>query len=60
LTILINNATFVNIINSNIKYINQELLQFIESINLPEKEEVLSALERGEITAEQAIERLSK
>jgi hypothetical protein len=35
-------------------------LQFAENITVPKKEEVLAALERGEITAEEAIERLSK
>jgi hypothetical protein len=35
-------------------------LQFVETILTSPKQDVLTALERGEITAEQAIERLSK
>jgi hypothetical protein len=35
-------------------------LQFVENITIPRKDEILSALERGEITADEAIERLSK
>jgi len=35
-------------------------LQFVESVNTSVKEEVLEALERGEINAGEAIERLSK
>ena len=35
-------------------------LQFAESISLPKKEEILAALESGEISAQEAIERLSK
>lgn len=35
-------------------------LQFVENIIVTGKEDTLSALERGEITAEEAIERLSK
>jgi hypothetical protein len=35
-------------------------LQFVENINLPKKEEILASLERGEINAQEAIERLSK
>jgi hypothetical protein len=35
-------------------------LQFVEHIAVSGKEDILSSLERGEITAEEAIERLSK
>ncbi len=35
-------------------------LQFVENITLSKKDEILASLERGEITAEEAIERLSK
>jgi len=35
-------------------------LQFVETIPTPPKQDVIAALERGEITAEEAIERLSK
>ena len=35
-------------------------LQIVENINLHKKEEILASLERGEINANQAIERLSK
>jgi hypothetical protein len=35
-------------------------LQFVENVTMPSREEVLAALERGEINAEEAIERLSK
>jgi hypothetical protein len=35
-------------------------LQFIENVKVPQKEEILAALERGEINAKEAIERLSK
>jgi hypothetical protein len=35
-------------------------LQFVENVTAPRKEEVLAALERGEISAQEAIERLSK
>ena len=35
-------------------------LQFVENIAMPKNEETLAALERGEINAEEAIERLSK
>jgi hypothetical protein len=35
-------------------------LQFVENVTAPRKEEVLAALERGEISAGEAIERLSK
>jgi hypothetical protein len=35
-------------------------LQFAETIPTPPKQDVITALERGEITAEEAIERLSK
>ncbi|MBN1368075.1 MAG: DUF2089 domain-containing protein [Dehalococcoidales bacterium] len=34
-------------------------LQFVENIAIPKKEGILAALERGEITAQEAIERLS-
>jgi len=37
-----------------------EKLELVETYPFPSKEEVLSELERGEITAEEAIERLSK
>jgi hypothetical protein len=35
-------------------------LQFIENISIPKNDEILAALERDEITAQEAIERLSK
>lgn len=35
-------------------------LQFVENIVIPKKDEILAALERGEINAQEAIERLSK
>jgi hypothetical protein len=35
-------------------------LQFVETVYTPPKQDVIAALERGEITAEEAIERLSK
>jgi hypothetical protein len=35
-------------------------LHFVESIVIPKKEEILAALERGEITPQEAIERLSQ
>lgn len=35
-------------------------LQFVENITLPGKDEILASLERGEISAQEAIERLSK
>jgi hypothetical protein len=35
-------------------------LQFVEIIQTPSKKDVIAALERGEISAEEAIERLSK
>jgi hypothetical protein len=35
-------------------------LQFVETVYTPPKQDVITALERGEITAEEAIERLSK
>jgi hypothetical protein len=35
-------------------------LQFVENVTLPKKEEILASLERGEISAQEAIERLSK
>jgi hypothetical protein len=35
-------------------------LQFVENITVPVKEETLAALERGEISAQEAIERMSK
>lgn len=35
-------------------------LQFVENISVPRKEEILAALERGEINAQEAIERLEK
>ncbi len=35
-------------------------LQFVENITVPKKEEILASLERGEINAQEAIERLSK
>jgi hypothetical protein len=35
-------------------------LQFVENVTMPRKEEILAALERGEINAREAIERLSK
>jgi hypothetical protein len=34
-------------------------LHFVENVTVPKKEEVLAALERGEINAGEAIERLS-
>ena len=37
-----------------------ERLELVESIPSTDRDEVLSRLERGEITAEEAIERLSK
>ncbi|OGO20377.1 MAG: hypothetical protein A2144_11295 [Chloroflexi bacterium RBG_16_50_9] len=35
-------------------------LQFVEDVTGPRKEEILDSLQRGEITAQEAIERLSK
>ncbi len=35
-------------------------LQFVENVAVSAKEETIAALERGEITAQEAIERLSK
>ena len=35
-------------------------LQFAETVPTPRRQDVIAALERGEITAEEAIERLSK
>jgi hypothetical protein len=35
-------------------------LQFVENLTVPRKEEILAALERGEITPGEAIERLSQ
>ncbi len=35
-------------------------LHFVENVVVPKKDEILAALERGEITASEAIERLSK
>ena len=35
-------------------------LQFVETVFTPPKHDIIAALERGEITAEEAIERLSK
>jgi hypothetical protein len=35
-------------------------LEFVENVTEPRKEEILAALERGEINAREAIERLSK
>jgi hypothetical protein len=35
-------------------------LQFVENVTAPRKEEILAALEQGEINAQEAIERLSK
>lgn len=35
-------------------------LQLVETVNISKKQEVIEALERGEITADEAIERLSK
>ena len=35
-------------------------LQFVENVTRPRKEEILAALERGEINAQEAIERLLK
>jgi hypothetical protein len=35
-------------------------LQFVENVSLPRNEEILASLERGEINAQEAIERLSK
>jgi hypothetical protein len=35
-------------------------LQFVENVTIPRQEEILAALERGEINAQEAIERLSK
>jgi len=35
-------------------------LQMVETVTTPVKEDVIAALERGEITAQEAIERLSK
>ena len=37
-----------------------EQLQFVEILPLPGQEDILAQLERGEITAAEAIERLSK
>ena len=35
-------------------------LQFVENITIPKRDEILASLERGEINAQEAIERLSK
>ncbi len=35
-------------------------LQFVETVTLTHKQEIIGALERGEISANEAIERLSK
>jgi hypothetical protein len=35
-------------------------LQFVENIAIPKKDGILAALEQGEITAQEAIERLSQ
>jgi hypothetical protein len=35
-------------------------LQFVENVSLPKNDDILSSLERGELTAREAIERLSK
>jgi hypothetical protein len=35
-------------------------LQFVENIVVPKRDEILASLERGEISAQEAIERLSK
>jgi hypothetical protein len=35
-------------------------LQFVETVYASPKQDVIAALEKGEITAEEAIERLSK
>jgi hypothetical protein len=35
-------------------------LQFVENIPTPPKQDIIAALERGEISAQEAIERLSK
>jgi hypothetical protein len=35
-------------------------LKFVENVTVPRKDEVMAALERGEINAQEAIERLSK
>jgi len=35
-------------------------LQFVETVYTPPKQDIIAALEKGEITAEEAIERLSK
>ena len=35
-------------------------LQFVENVTVPRKDEILAALERGDITPGEAIERLSK
>ena len=37
-----------------------EQLEFVETVTLPSREEVLTQLEHGEITAQEAIERLSR
>ena len=37
-----------------------ERLEFVETCPLPSQEEILTQLEHGEITADEAIERLSK
>jgi hypothetical protein len=35
-------------------------LQFVENVTIPRQEEIIAALERGEINAQEAIERLSR
>ena len=35
-------------------------LQFVENVVVTQRQEILDALERGDITAEEAIKRLSK
>ena len=35
-------------------------LHFVENVTIPKKETILASLERGEITAQEAIERLSQ
>ncbi len=46
-------------VKSRLSRISSQLL-FVEDITVPKKEEILASLERGEISAQEAIERLSK
>ncbi len=46
-------------VKSRLSRIASQLL-FVEDITVPKKEEILASLERGEISAQEAIERLSK